>query len=307
MTDKFSHLVKRHPCYSGEAHVKYGRVHLPVSPVCNIQCKFCKRSFNKYENRPGVSRSIITPEEAIELVSKAMVLCPDITVAGIAGPGDPLASDHALDTFRLINKKYPHLIKCLSTNGFRLSEKAEQIMEAGVKTITVTVNAIKPEILKNICSCIIFKGKIIKGKEGAEVLIAHQLEGIKKITELGAIVKINTVLVPGINDNHIEKIAITAKELGAFIINVIPLIPQHEMIHLPSPTCDQLKLARDSAEKHLAVFRHCKQCRADACGVPGKGMDISDLLYDKQLQFESNLSFGIDNANILDHRHILYQ
>ena len=38
--EKFKHLAKTHPCLGGEAHFKYGRIHLPVSPTCNIQCKF---------------------------------------------------------------------------------------------------------------------------------------------------------------------------------------------------------------------------------------------------------------------------
>ena len=141
--------------------------------------------------------------------------------------------------------------------------------------------------MKDICSGIIWKGKNIKGKEGAEILISHQLEGIKKITERGVIVKINTVLIPGINDIHIGEIAKAAKKSGASLINVIPLIPQHEMIHYPAPDCDQLRSARISAERHLPVFRHCKQCRADACGIPGTGKDLSGLLYDGPLPLET--------------------
>lgn len=60
----FEHLAKTHPCLGGEAHFKYGRIHLPVSPACNIQCKFCKRGFNKSEIRPGVSSLLLSPEEA---------------------------------------------------------------------------------------------------------------------------------------------------------------------------------------------------------------------------------------------------
>lgn len=127
----FDHLVKTHPCLGGEAHFKYGRIHLPVSPSCNIQCKFCRRGFNKSEVRPGVSSLLLTPEEAVKTVRKALILCPEISVVGIAGPGDTLATDHALETFKLVKKEFPHLINCLSTNGLRLEEKAEKIVELG--------------------------------------------------------------------------------------------------------------------------------------------------------------------------------
>jgi nitrogen fixation protein NifB len=277
--DRFEHLVKKHPCLGGDAHFKYGRIHLPVSPACNIQCRFCRRSFNKYENRPGVTNTIVSPEESLAVVEKAIKLCPDITVVGIAGPGDPLATTHALDTFRLIHRAYPELIKCLSTNGLLLEEYAQKLVEAGVTTVTVTVNAVRPEILLNICSGIILHGVHLPGSEGAEQLIKAQLKGITKMSSLGAIVKINTVLIPGINIEHVEEIAQTTTKAGASMINLIPLIPQNEMKDYTAPTCDELNRARKIAEKHLTVFRHCQHCRADACGIPGTGQDLAGLLY----------------------------
>jgi nitrogen fixation protein NifB len=277
--DRFEHLVKKHPCLGGDAHFKYGRIHLPVSPACNIQCRFCRRSFNKYENRPGVTNTIVSPEESLAVVEKAIKLCPDITVVGIAGPGDPLATTHALDTFKLIHRNYPQLIKCLSTNGLLLEENARKLVEAGVTTVTVTVNAVRPEILLNICSGIILHGVHLPGSEGAEQLIKAQLKGITKMSSFGTIVKINTVLIPGINGDHVEEIAQTTTKAGASMINLIPLIPQNEMKDYTAPTCDELNRARKIAEKHLTVFRHCQHCRADACGIPGTGQDLAGLLY----------------------------
>jgi len=280
----FEHLAKIHPCLGGEAHFKYGRIHLPVSPACNIQCKFCKRGFNKSEIRPGVSSLLLSPEEAVKTVRKALTLCPEIRVVGIAGPGDTLATNHALETFKLVKKEFPDLINCLSTNGLRLAEKAEKIVEAGVQTITVTVNAIDTKIQKDICSFVIDEnGNKLEGEEGAKKLIDAQLKGIKKISELGVIVKINSVLLPGINEKHIKEIARVTKELGASILNIIPLIPQNELANLEAPTCELLDKCRGESGEYLDVFRHCKHCRADTCGVPGKNQDIHSLLYDKEV------------------------
>lgn len=116
----------------------------------------------------------------MQTVGKALELCPEIRVAGIAGPGDTLASDYALNTFEKIKKTYPQLLLCLSTNGLKLPEQADRIIEIGVDTITVTVNAVDPEILKKICSFIVCEGKRIDGAEGAKILIGAQLKGIKK-------------------------------------------------------------------------------------------------------------------------------
>lgn len=233
---RLEHIANRHPCFSGEANLTHGRLHLPVSPVCNIQCKFCKRAINKLENRPGVSQKLLSPQEACNLVSKALDICPEITVVGIAGPGDTLASPNAIETFNLIHKEYPELINCLSTNGLLLERYANNIYNAGVRTVTVTVNAVDPEILKNICSWIVYDGVKYEGKEAAEILIEAQKRGIKKLAELDVLIKINIVLIPGINDFHIADIARTVKECGANLINIIPLIPQHELSDIEPPT-----------------------------------------------------------------------
>lgn len=281
--DKFGHLVRKHPCYSGDGHFKFGRIHLPVSPACNISCKFCKRSFNKFEKRPGVASGIVNPQKAVELVGRALELCPELTVAGIAGPGDTLATPHALEAFEHIHKKYPGLINCLSTNGLLLERKAERVAQAGVKTVTVTVNGVDPVIQEQICSTIVLDGKLIRGLEAAETLIRAQLAGIRKASSLGLVIKINTVLIPGINDSHIGEIARQTREAGASLINVIPLIPQHELSHIEAPDCFQLGDAREAAEQYLPVFRHCLQCRADACGIPGSGVDLASQLYDQPM------------------------
>ncbi|SHH54322.1 nitrogen fixation protein NifB [Sporobacter termitidis DSM 10068] len=269
----------QHPCFSGKSNMNKGRVHLPVSPTCNIQCKFCKRSLNKTEQRPGVTNQILTPEKALEILEKALELCPDITVAGIAGPGDTLATPYALETFRLIKERHPELINCLSTNGLLLERYADELWEAGVKTITVTVNAVDPYIQAQICSFIFLGDRVYEGVEAAQLLIDAQKRGIRKMAALGAVVKINIVLIPGVNDDHIADIAETVSQLGASIINIIPLIPQHEMADFEEPGCQELSEARAVAEEYLPVFRHCQHCRADAVGIPGKG-DLSHLLYE---------------------------
>lgn len=282
-------LSRVHPCLGAEANAKFGRLHLPVSPACNIQCRFCRRAFNKTENRPGVAEGILKPEEAIEYVAEALKLCPEITVAGIAGPGDTLATEDAVKTFRLVHEKYPQLIACMSTNGLLLPEKAEELYEVGVRTVTVTINAVDPSIQARIISHVLYHGVVYRGEEAARLLISQQLKGIRRVSELGAVVKINTVLIPGINDGHIGKIARTVSENGASIYNIIPLIPQHEFKDIPAPDCESLNRAREEAGKYIEVFRHCQHCRADACGIPGKS-EFAGKLY--KLRVPETFSHG---------------
>lgn len=285
----YENLKREHPCFGGHKKNK-GRIHLPVSPGCNIQCKFCERKIDDTENRPGVASAVITPEEALGVIGRALQLCPDITVAGIAGPGDTLATPYAIETFRLIQEHYPTLLKCMSTNGLLLAEKADEVISV-IDSLTVTVNAVDPEIEAKINSAIIYHGRKYEGVEAAEILIRNQLEGIKKVSSAGITVKVNTVLIPGINEDHIETVAKKVSEAGATIYNIIPLIPQHELADIPQPTCIQIDGARVKAEKYIDVFRHCQRCRADAIGVPGES-DYGDLIYQRRIEHKDTFSHG---------------
>jgi nitrogen fixation protein NifB len=80
---------------------------------------------------------------------------------------------------------------------------------------------------------------------------------------------VNTVLIPGINDQHILEIAKKVKELGAYTQNIMPLIPQHRLAHVSPPTQEQRKKIQDECSKIICQMRHCRQCRADACGKLG--------------------------------------
>ncbi|MDR0984762.1 MAG: radical SAM protein [Ruminococcus sp.] len=287
----FKEITLSHPCFSVGAKPNKGRVHLPVSPGCNIACKFCKREISDTEIRPGVASSIISPQEAIEVVRKAVALCPDITVAGVAGPGDTLATTYALETFRLIRQEFPDIIKCMSTNGLLLPDFADEIIEVGIDSLTVTVNAIDPLIQAKICSEIFYHGKKYERTQAAEILINNQLIGIEKLSKAGITVKVNTVLIPKINAEHITSVAKKVSELGAKIYNIIPLIPQNELSWCSAPDCSLISKVRTEAEQYIKVFKHCQRCRADAVGTLG-GEDFSAKIYSRKINAENTFSHG---------------
>lgn len=291
MAFSFEELRKSHPCFAVGAKNNKGRVHLPVSPGCNINCRFCDRKLNNIDQRPGVASTIISPEEAVEVVRKAVALCPDITVAGVAGPGDTLATPYALETFRLIKASLPGIIKCMSTNGLLLPKFADEIIDVGIDSLTVTVNAVDPEIQAQICDGITYRGKRYEDVAAAEILIENQLAGIRKIAEAGTTVKVNTVLIPEINAEHVVDVARTVSEAGARIYNIIPLIPQHNLAWCSAPGCSLIDGTRAKAEEYISVFRHCQRCRADAAGIPG-GADVSAQLYVRPVRLENTFSHG---------------
>ncbi len=267
---KFSHLLSVHPCYSEKAHFKTARIHLPVAPKCNIQCKFCSRTKNKCEYRPGAYSHLLKPSGAIHKVKEAIKEHKTLKVVGIAGPGEPLFNDETFETFKLINNEFPDLHKCVATNGLLLPEKIELLHEYGVGSITVTINGIDPNIVSQVTEWVFHDGVVHKGVDGAKILTSNQLKGIELAYDMDIPVKINTVLIPSINAKEIERIAQEASERGAWIMNIIPLIPVNRFKDLDAPTCDDLKAAREIAEQYIQQFRLCRQCRADSVGVPGK-------------------------------------
>lgn len=251
----FNQLVNLYPWLAQEGYLRQGRIHLPVSPTCNIQCAICKRGFGENKEGSGAYINLISPMEALEVLDKALELNPDINEIEIEGPGDTLATEYSLDALELINRKYPEINKRLSTNGLLLKNYAQRIVKAGVKTITVNINAVQADILEKICSYIIYKGEVIYGKEGALTLILSQFSGIKEISEQGINVVIKTMLIPEINDGHIEDIAKLTQEVGASAINIIPYTKQSEKDAFKVPTEEQLIEASKTAAKYLKVVQ----------------------------------------------------
>jgi nitrogen fixation protein NifB len=288
---KLERLATQHPCFATGKPNNKGRMHLPVSPGCNIACRFCERSFNNFEQRPGVTSEVVRPDEIVDLIGKALELAPELSVVGIAGPGDTLATPFAFQSFRLVKEHFPEMLRCMSTNGLLLEDKIDELLEVGVDTLTVTVNDVDPVRLAKINDHAIYEGRLYQGVKAAELLISKQLAGIRAAALRNVVIKVNTVLVPGINDQHIGEIACAVKAAGAGLYNIIPLIPNAKMSAIPAPTCTQIDAARSAAEKYISVFRHCQHCRADAIGIPG-GKEYGSQIWQNRVSAANTFSHG---------------
>jgi nitrogen fixation protein NifB len=205
------------------------------------------------------------------------ILGPVIKVVGIAGPGDPLANEETFETFRRVGEEFPDLLKCMSTNGLLLPEKIDLLQSLGLHSLTVTVNALDPEVGARIYNHIIYHGTRYSGKDAVRILIANQLAGIERAVGYGMTVKVNTVLIPGVNDDQVPLIGMKIRELGAFVMNVMPLIPQADFANVTPPSPEMLEAVRRANEKIIGQFRHCRQCRADAVGLIGQDTKCAEV------------------------------
>lgn len=272
---KSRNIIDSHPCFSKEAHHKFGRLHLPVAPACNIQCKYCIRKYDcANESRPGITSKVLTPAEAMERVRALVQRNENLSVIGIAGPGDPLANDATFETLGAINREFPDIILCVSTNGLYLTDRLDDLVKSGVKSLTITINAVMPETAEKIYSWVLYRGRRYTGRDAAERLLCNQWRGLRNAIDAGLIVKVNSVLIPGVNDTEIPLISWLAGGKGADIMNIIPLIPQAEFEHLQRPSREIVNKLRDECGRYISQMTHCRQCRADACGILGEDRDM---------------------------------
>jgi len=76
----------------------------------------------------------------------------------------------------------------------------------GVDHVTVTVNALDADIAAQIYPWLWVDGSRLEGRAAAAILLERQQAGIRLLTARGILVKINSVLIPGINDRHLPAV-----------------------------------------------------------------------------------------------------
>ncbi|MBB1073057.1 nitrogenase cofactor biosynthesis protein NifB [Rhodoferax sp. 4810] len=270
--------VNNHPCFSEDAHHHYARMHVAVAPGCNIQCNYCNRKYDcTNESRPGVVSELLTPEQAIQKVLVVATAIPQLSVVGIAGPGDPLANPRrTFATLDALSQQAPDLKLCISTNGLMLPSLIDRLCAYNIEHVTITINCLDPEIGAQIYPWIFWNHRRIKGRDAAHILIEQQQLGLDMLVARGVLVKVNSVMIPGINDEHLREVSRVVKEKGAFLHNVMPLIaaPEHGTVYglngQRSPTADELTALQTACAGNMRMMRHCRQCRADAVGLLGE-------------------------------------
>lgn len=272
--------LAKHPCFSNHAHGRYGRMHIPCAPECNLNCAFCGRGVDGGEGQlPGRTMQIVRPEQVAEYVASRLEAHPEITVLGIAGPGEPLFNPETFRVLEILRREFPQYPLCLGTNGYFLPENAQRLRDLGVETVTVTVNTLRPEISAQLNPWVITEnGQRLDGIEGGELLIHRQLEGIRRSAAAGMTVKVNTVYVPNVNDGEMRGIAAEVQGCGASIMNIMPLRPAGRSKRLPAPLPEEIHRVRQQLEEILPQFYCCTQCRADACGIPHREEEISGCI-----------------------------
>jgi len=172
---------------------KFPYIRLSITDVCNYKCSYCLPQ--GYKKNPGDMRSFMSAEE-ISRLTKALAelgVCK-IRLTG----GEPTVRKDFFDILRDMkqNSNIPKVT--MTTNGYRLDKIAEQLSEAGLDGINISIDSLNRETFKKLT-----------GHDRLDEI----LEGIKTLQKLNfKNIKINAVLLKGINDTHDE-----FKKFGNFI------------------------------------------------------------------------------------------
>lgn len=185
--------------------ISYLRV--SITDRCNYRCIYCKPE-EQFEFIPH--EEILRYEEIVEIIEEAVNL--GVTKVRITG-GEPLARKGIVDFIKKLReiKKLEDI--SLTTNGFFLSEYAEKLKDAGLNRVNISLDSLQEVKYK----------KITRGGD-----LKRALKGIDSALKADLLpIKINTVLIKGINDNEVDDfVKLTIKR--PLNIRFIELMPSGE-------------------------------------------------------------------------------
>ena len=160
---------------------------ISITDHCNLKCTYC----TPFSGRSHLKRSeILTYEEMLKVARAAAAI--GITKIRITG-GEPLVRKGVVEFCRMLSEIDGLKSLALTTNGIYLQEMAEPLFKAGVRRINVSLDTLRPERFEKITG---------------HNWLDRVLDGIKCAEQIGMHpIKINTVVMRGINDDEIADLA----------------------------------------------------------------------------------------------------
>jgi cyclic pyranopterin phosphate synthase len=191
----------------------HGRVihdlRVSITDRCNYKCIYCRTG------EVGAQYPELGIDDYLKLIGLFVDL--GITKVRLTG-GEPLLRRGLLDLIRELSSlrtiEGEPLDLALTTNGHLLEDLAQPLKAAGLNRITVSMDAVDPQVFERITR--------VPGS------FAQVLSGVRAAREAGLTpLKVNCVLLRGFNDDQIEGFARFAREENA-IIRFIEFMPLEE-------------------------------------------------------------------------------
>lgn len=192
----------------------YGRVHkdlrLSVTDRCSLRCTYCMPEAGV----PWLPRdTMLTTDELVRLAGIAVSLgIEEIRLTG----GEPLLRRDLVEVVAGLAALEPAPEISMTTNGVGLAKVAGALKEAGLTRVNVSIDTLRRETFIELAK---------------RDRLADTLEGIRAAHEAGLTpVKLNTVLMRGVNDHEAPDLLAFALEHGYELrfIEQMPLDAQHQ-------------------------------------------------------------------------------
>jgi cyclic pyranopterin phosphate synthase len=178
---------------------------ISVTDRCDLRCRYCMDEVMQFLPR----REILTLEE-IAIIAERFI-ARGIRRIRLSG-GEPLVRRDFADLAFAIGRhvKSGALDELtLTTNGTQLAKHAEMLVDAGMRRINVSLDALDPAIFAHIT----------RGGELAKVL-----EGLQAARGAGLKVKLNTVALRNVNEDQILPLLDYCESMG-FDLTLIETMP----------------------------------------------------------------------------------
>ena len=170
---------------------EYGRkidyLRISITDHCNLKCYYC----TPFSGRDHLERSEILTYEEMLKVTRAAVAA-GIAKIRITG-GEPLVRKGVVEFCRMLSDIDGLESLALTTNGVYLAEMAEPLFKAGVRRINISLDTLRPDRFEKITGYS-WLPRVLAGIERAKQIGMHPI-------------KINTVVMRGVNDDEIEDLA----------------------------------------------------------------------------------------------------
>ena len=235
-----------------------------VTPACNLSCIYCHR---EGENNP---KDLLSVEEIGNVLETAARF--DIRSVKFTG-GEPLLRRDLADIIRSVPAS---MESSMTTNGVLLAEKAEELREAGLARVNVSIDSLNPETYQKIT--------------GSDRL-PDVLEGIEVALDAGLTpIKLNMVILKGVNDHEVEDFFRFIRDNRNLILQVI------ELMNVGGCDChsDLTAFEADLAERSKVIYTRRMHHRKKYC-LDGAEIEVVRPLHNTEFcQFCNRLRLTSD-------------
>ena len=211
-------------------------VRISVTDRCDLRCNYCM----PLDNQNFIKKEQILTIQNLMTISKSLINL-GIKKFRITG-GEPLIRKGIKDYIEFLSyqKNKGELEEILlTTNGTQLSKYAEFLFKNEVKRINVSIDSLDPNKFS-----LITNGGILE----------NVMNGIKKASDLGIKIKINTVLLKNVNDDEVIKMVKWCSS-NNFNLSFIEVMPVGDISKKRKDQYLSVEFAKKIIEKNFGLIK----------------------------------------------------